>query len=45
MKTIKKGQESKQQVITEIHLKKTKIKRENMEETDTIICLKKRIKN
>ena len=35
----------REQVITEIHLKKIKIKRENMEETDTVICLKKRNKN
>ena len=30
-----------QEINTEIHLKKKKIKRENMEKTDTIICLRK----
>ena len=41
----KKGQDSKQEIITEICLKKIKTKRENMEETDAIICLKKRNKD
>ena len=45
MKTIKKGKENKQDIIIEIYLKKAKIKRENMEETDTVICLMKRNKN
>ena len=31
----------KQEINTETYLKKKKIKRENMEKTDTIICLKK----
>ena len=31
--------------ITEFFLKKIKMKRENMEETGTIICLKKRKKD
>ena len=33
-----------EEINTEVYLKKKKIKRENMEETDTI-CLKKRNKN
>ena len=33
MKMIKKDSESKQEITTEIYLKKIKIKRENMEET------------
>ena len=41
MKIKKKDQYSKQKINAEIYLKKLKIKRENMEETDTIICLKK----
>ena len=41
MKIKKKDQYSKQKINAEIYLKKKKIKRENMEETDTIICLKK----
>ena len=45
MKTIKKGYESKQEIMTEIYLKMIKIKGENMEETDTMICLKKRNKD
>ena len=45
MKMIKKHEESKQEIKTEIYLKKKKIKRENMEEIDIIICLKKRNKN
>ena len=40
MKMIKKYQESKQEINTEIYPKKKKIKRENIEEKDTIICLK-----
>ena len=35
----------KQEINTETYLKKKKIKRENMEKTDTIICLKKRNKD
>ena len=31
--------------LKKIYLKTIRIKRENMEETDTIICLKKRNKN
>ena len=42
---IKKDQESKQEINTEIYLKKIKVKGENTEETDTIICLKKRNKD
>ena len=45
MKIIKKDEESKQKIDTEIHLKTIKIERENMEETDTVICLKKRNKD
>ena len=45
MKMIKKDQESKQEINTKIYLKKKKIKRENMEETDIIIYLKKIKKN
>ena len=41
MKIIKKVQESKQEINAEIYLK-IKIKRENMVETDIIICLKKK---
>ena len=36
---------SKQEINIEIYLKKKKKKRENMEKTDTIICLNKRNKN
>ena len=43
--TDKKRLGSKQEINAETYLKKMKIKRENMEETDTIICLKKRNKN
>ena len=32
-------------INTEIYLKKKKIKRENMEEIDIILCLKKRSKS
>ena len=35
----------KQEINTETYLKKEKAKRENMENTDVIICLKKRNKN
>ena len=35
----------KTEINTETYLRKKKIKRENMEERDTIICLKKRNKN
>ena len=45
MKTIKKYQEGKQEINTETYLKKEKAKRENMENTDVIICLNKRNKN
>ena len=34
MKTIKKDEESKQEINTEIYLKKRKMKRENMEKSD-----------
>ena len=44
MKMIKKDQESKQEINTETYLKK-KIKKDNMEKTNTIICLKKRNKD
>ena len=36
---------NKQEINTEIYLKNKKIKRDNMEEIDTITCLKKRNKN
>ena len=42
---LKKDEKSKQEINTDIYLKKIRIKRENMEETDTIICLKKRNKD
>ena len=45
MKMIKRDKKSKQEINTETYLKKKKIKRENMEKTDTIICLKKRNKD
>ena len=35
MKTIKTDHENKQEINTKIYRKKIKIKRENMEETDT----------
>ena len=35
----------KQEINTETYLKKKKIKRENMEKTDTTICLKKKNKD
>ena len=41
MKTIKKDYERKQETSTETYLKKKKIKRENMQKTDTATCLKK----
>ena len=34
-----------QEINKEIYLKKKKMKRENMEEIDTIVCLKNRKKN
>ena len=34
-----------QKINTETYLKKRKTKRENMEKTDTTICLKKKKKN
>ena len=37
--------EIKQDISSEVYLKTKKMKRENMEETDTIICLKDRNKN
>ena len=40
----KKDQEIKEDISTETYLKKEKIKRENMGETDTMICLEKRDK-
>ena len=42
---IKKGKESKQEINIETYLNKIKRKRENMEEIDIVICLKKRSKN
>ena len=42
MKMIKRD---KQEISTETYLKKTKIKKEDMEKADTIICLKKRKKD
>ena len=45
MKMIKKDQKSKKEINTENDLKKKKIKRENMEKTDTAICLKKKNKD
>ena len=45
MKTMKKDYESMQGINTETYLKKKKIKRENMEKTDIIICLKKKNKD
>ena len=44
MKMTKKDQESQQEISTETYLKKKKIKRQNMEKTDTVICLKKETK-
>ena len=40
MKTIKKNWESKQKVNIKTYLKKKKTKRESMEKTDVIICLR-----
>ena len=40
-KNHKKDWENKQEKNTEIYKKKRKMKRENMEKTDIIICLKK----
>ena len=45
MKMIKKDKENKKEINIQTSLKKTKTKRENMEKTDTIICLKKRNKD
>ena len=45
MKMIKRDEGSRQEINTEIYLKKKKTKRENMEKTDTAICLKKRNKD
>ena len=45
MKIKKKDSKRKQEMNTEVYQKKEKIKRENMEETDIIICLKKINKN
>ena len=42
---IKKDWESKQEIKTEVKLRKKKIKKGNMEKIDIGICLKKRIKN
>ena len=41
----KKRLREQAEINTEVYLKKIKIKRENTEETDTIICLKKRNKS
>ena len=41
---IKKDQQSKQEINRETYLKKKKTKRDNMEKTDVIICLKKKNK-
>ena len=41
MKIIKRCKGIKQEINTETYLKKKKIKKENMEKTDTAICLKK----
>ena len=40
-----KDYENKQEINIETYLKKIKRKRENMEEIDIVICLKKRSKN
>ena len=45
MKMIKRDEGSRQEINTEIYLKKKKTKRENMEKTDTAICLQKRNKD
>ena len=42
MKMIKKYYESKQEINTETYLEKKKMKKENMEKTDTTICQKKK---
>ena len=42
---MKKDEESKQEINKEIYLKKKKMKSENMEETDIIICLEKKNKD
>ena len=45
MKTIKKDEDSKQEINTENYLENKKTNRENMKKTDIIICLKKRNKD
>ena len=45
MKMIKEDYQIKQEIYTETYLKKKKMKIENMEERDTIICLEKRNKS
>ena len=42
---IKEDSEIKQEINTEIYPKKKKMKRENMEKIDSILCQKKRNKN
>ena len=42
MKMIKRDKKSKQEINTETYMKKKKIKRENTEEIDTTICLKRK---
>ena len=42
MKMIKRDKGGKQDINRETYMKKKKIKRENMEKTDSEICLKKR---
>ena len=42
MKTRKKDQDSMLRINAKTYLKNKKIKRENMEKTDTTICLKKK---
>ena len=44
-KYVKESYESKQEINTETYLKNRKTKRENMDKTDIIICLKKRNKD
>ena len=45
MKMMKKDLKSMREINIETFLKKKKRKRENMEKTDTIICLKKKNKD
>ena len=45
MKTIKKDEESKQEINTETYLKKIKTERENTEKIGIIICPRKRNEN